>query len=44
MVDWPYKRVRDGTLARKDSEDCAARLLKVVMGSAAMERYLAREA
>ena len=40
MVDWVYKRTQDGTLSRKTLEDCAARLLKVVMNSAAMERYL----
>ena len=40
MVDWVYKRRKDGTLSRQTLEDCAARLLKVVMNSAAMERYL----
>ena len=40
MVDWLYKRVQDGTLARKDMEICAGRLLQAVMNSAAMERYL----
>lgn len=42
MVDYVYKKVQDGTLSRADLEACAGRLLKVVMGSAAMERYLAR--
>ena len=40
MVDWVYKRRMDGTLSRQTLEDCAGRLLKVVMNSAAMERYL----
>lgn len=40
MVDWVYKRTQDGTLSRETLEDCAGRLLKVVMNSAAMERYL----
>ena len=44
MTDWLYRRVRDGKLARTDLEACAGRLLKVVMNSAAMERYLSREA
>ena len=43
MVDWLYRRVQDGTLARRDLEDCAGRLLKVVMHSAAMDRYLQAE-
>ena len=42
MVDWVYKKVQDGTLSRAALEECAGRLLKVVMNSAAMERYLAR--
>ena len=42
MVDWLYKKVQDGTLSRKALEECAGRLLKVVMNSAAMERYLAK--
>ena len=42
MVDWVYKRRKDGTLSRQTLEDCAARLLKVVMNSAAMERYLSK--
>ena len=44
MVDWLCKRVQDGTLERSDLEICAGRLLKVVMHSAAMERYLSKEA
>ncbi len=40
MVDYVYKKVQDGTLSRADLEACAGRLLKVVMHSAAMERYL----
>jgi len=44
MTDWLYRRVQDGKLARTDLEACAGRLLKVVMNSAAMERYLSREA
>ena len=44
MVDWLYKKVQDGTLARTDLETCAGRLLKVVMHSAAMERFLSKEA
>lgn len=42
MVDWLYQKVQDGTLSRKALEECAGRLLKVVMNSAAMERYLAQ--
>lgn len=42
MVDWVYKKSQDGTLSRKALEDCAGRLLKIVMNSNAMERYLAR--
>lgn len=42
MVDWLYKKVQDGTLSRKALEECVGRLLKVVMNSAAMERYLAK--
>lgn len=42
MVDWLYKKVQDGTLSRNALEECAGRLLKVVMNSAAMERYLTR--
>ena len=40
MVDWVYKKVQDGSLSRETLEDCAGRLLKIVMNSAAMERYL----
>ena len=40
MIAWLYRQVQDGTLSRKTLEDCAARLLNVVMHSAAMERYL----
>lgn len=40
MVDWVYKRTQDGTLSRDVLEACAARLLQVVMNSAAMERYI----
>lgn len=39
MVDYVYKMVQNGTLSREALEKCAARLLKVVMHSAAMERY-----
>lgn len=39
MVDWLYKKVQSGQLQRSVLEDCAGRLLKVVMNSAAMERY-----
>ena len=42
MVDYVYKKVQDGTLSRQVLEDCAARLLTVVMHSAAMERYLSK--
>ena len=42
MVDWLYKRVKDKTLDRKDLEICAGRLLRIVMNSAAMDRYLAK--
>lgn len=42
MVDYMYKKIQDGTLSRETLEDCAGRLLKVVMNSAAMERYLAK--
>ena len=42
MVDWVYKKVQNGTLSRATLEECAGRLLKVVMNSAAMERYMAR--
>ena len=42
MVDWVYKRTQDGTLSRKTLEDCAARLLKVVMNSNAFARYCNR--
>lgn len=41
MVDYVYKKVQDGTLSRSVLEECAGRLLKVVMDSAAMARYLA---
>jgi beta-glucosidase len=40
MVNWLYKKVQSGALSRQVLEDCAARLLKVVMNSAAMERYI----
>lgn len=40
MVDWLHKKVQDGTLERKSLEECAGRLLKVIMNSAAMERHL----
>lgn len=43
MVDWVYKHVQSGALSRSVLEQCAARLLKVVMNSAAMDRYLAQE-
>ena len=39
MVDWLYKKVQSGVLSRSVLEECAGRLLKVVMNSAAMERY-----
>lgn len=39
MVDWLYKKVQSGVLSRSVLEECAERLLKVVMNSAAMERY-----
>ena len=39
MVDWLYKKVQSGVLSRSVLEKCAGRLLKVVMNSAAMERY-----
>ena len=42
MIAWLYQQVQDGTLSRKTLEECAARLLNVVMHSAAMDRYLAR--
>ncbi len=42
MVDYVYKKVLSGELSRDVLEACAGRLLKVVMNSAAMERYLAR--
>lgn len=42
MVDWLYKKAQESTLSRKALEECAGRLLKVVMNSAAMERYLAQ--
>lgn len=41
MVDWLYRKLQEGTLSRSVLEDCAGRLLKVVMNSAAMDRYLA---
>ena len=41
MVDYVYKQVQTGTLDRAVLEECAGRLLNVVMNSAAMERYLA---
>lgn len=41
MVDYVYKQVQAGTLDRAVLEECAGRLLNVVMNSAAMERYLA---
>ena len=41
MVDWLYRKLQKGTLSRSVLEDCAGRLLKVVMNSAAMDRYLA---
>lgn len=40
MVNYVYKKVTDGTLSRGVLEECAGRLLKVVMGSAAMDRYI----
>lgn len=40
MIAWLYQKVQDGTLSRKTLEECAARLLRVVMQSAAMDRYL----
>lgn len=42
MVDWVYKKAQEGVLSRKALEACAGRLLKVVMHSSAMERYLSR--
>ena len=39
MIAWLYQKVQDGTLSRETLEACAARLLNVVMHSAAMERY-----
>lgn len=42
MVDWLYKKVQSGELQRSVLEECAGRLLKVVMHSAAMERYMNR--
>lgn len=43
MVDWLYKIVQDGTFSRKALEECAGRLLRVGMNSAAMERYPSRK-
>ena len=40
MIAWLYQKVQDGTLSRETLEECAARLLRVVMQSAAMDRYL----
>ena len=40
MVDWCYKKAQEGVLSRQALEDCAGRLLKIVMNSNAMERYL----
>lgn len=42
MIVWLYQKVQDGTLQRETLEDCAGRLLNMVMHSAAMDRYLAR--
>lgn len=44
MVDYVYRQVQSGALHRDVLEACAARLLTVVMNSAAMDRYLARQA
>lgn len=41
MVDYVYKKVLNGGLSRAVLEECAGRLLQVVMHSAAMARYSA---
>ena len=42
MVDYVYKASQSGRLSRSVLEECACRLLTIVMNSASMQRYLAR--